>query len=149
MTEFVWYQLRSTDHRYEFWVHCMFLVLVPWFSLLCLNGGIIWSMKRKKASKHITKMWDKVSYFQKMCCLANHSSFNQERARQQDQITKMLLFVTFAFIVLLGWQCVTQCFWMIGQNDWITSPTVDAHWQIIDQMYAIGKPSQPQLRMDI
>lgn len=63
----------------------------------------------------------------------------QERTKQHYQITRMLLFVTSAFIILLAWQCVTQCFWMIGQFDWIASPTVDAHWKLIDQMYAVGK----------
>ena len=63
----------------------------------------------------------------------------QKRDKQQDQITRMLLFVTFAFIILVGAQCVTQCFWMIGQFDWIASPSVDDHWELIDQMYAIGK----------
>ena len=63
----------------------------------------------------------------------------QARTKQHDQITRTLLFVTFAFIILVGWQCVTQCFWMIGQFDWIVSPTVDAYWELIDQMYAVGK----------
>ena len=33
--------------RYEFWVHCMVLVILPWFSLLSLNGGIIWVMRQE------------------------------------------------------------------------------------------------------
>ena len=53
----------SDRSRYEFWVHCMFLVLVPWFSLLGLNGGIIWSMKQKQTNKHIIGIWDKESYY--------------------------------------------------------------------------------------
>lgn len=120
------YQICETDYAktggsesYEFWVHCMVLVLVPWFGLFILNSSIIWSMRERAVNT--TKMF------------ADGGDKKQERVKQQHQITKMLLFVTFAFIILLGWQCVSQCIWMIG------SEASDTNWDIIDRSFAVAK----------
>ena len=105
--------------QYEFWIHCMFLVLVPWFGILALNGCIIWSMKqRAEISSNI---------------FAGAEGKRQERVKQQHQITRMLLFVTFSFIFLLGWQCVSQCLWMVGYT------TQDSNWDTVDQSFAVAK----------
>lgn len=113
------YSKTGASERYEFWIHCMLLVLLPWFGLFALNGSIIWSMRQRAARS--TKIF------------ASDSDKKQERVKQQHQITKMLLFVTFAFIFLLGWQCVTQCLWMIGYSQ------MDKNWSIIDQSFAFAK----------
>lgn len=120
------YHILETDYAksgggkaYEFWVHCMFLVLVPWFVLLSLNSSIIWSM-RQRAVKTIK-------------IFGTDKNKKQERIRQQHQITKTLLFVTFAFIILLGWQCITQCLWMVGYSQ------SDAQWSMIDKMFSVAK----------
>ena len=79
-------------------VHCMFLVLVPWGSIAVLNAWIISTlMYNTKAFKELSNSDDKVT----------------ERQKQDRQITKVLLSVTFAFLILLAWQCVNQCFFML------------------------------------
>jgi hypothetical protein len=35
------FQKGEAGIRYEFWVHCIFLVLVPWFTVFTLNLQII------------------------------------------------------------------------------------------------------------
>ena len=79
-------------------VHCMFLVLVPWGSIAVLNAWIISTlMYNTKAFNELSNNDDKVT----------------ERQKQDRQITKVLLTVTFAFLILLAWQCVNQCFFML------------------------------------
>ena len=79
-------------------VHCMFLVLVPWGSIATLNAWIIVTlMKNTKGFKELYDDEQKLT----------------ERQKQDGQITKVLLTVTFAFLILLAWQCVNQCFFML------------------------------------
>lgn len=33
--------------------------------------------------------------------------------RSENQITRLLLIVTFTFLFLIGFQCITQCFFML------------------------------------
>ena len=113
------YAKTGGSKMYEFWVHCMFLVLVPWFTLLALNTSIIWSMKMRAVNT--------VKVFG-----ANQDK-KRERTKQQHQITKTLLLVTFAFIVLLGWQCITQCIWMVGYSQ------TDEEWPMVDKSFAVAK----------
>ena len=113
------YAKTGASQKYEFWIHCMVLVLVPWLSLLGFNGSIIWSM-RERAVKSVK-------------IFGSDKGKKQERVKQQHQITKMLLFVTFAFIILLGWQCVAQCLWMVGYSQ------NDEQWNAIDKSFAVAK----------
>lgn len=34
--------------NYEFWAHCIVLVLAPWFTILSLNVAIIHKLRRQK-----------------------------------------------------------------------------------------------------
>ncbi|XP_033728102.1 FMRFamide receptor-like [Pecten maximus] len=85
--------------RYEFWVHCMFLVLVPWATIFILNMLII-----RRVTKTNKRMEEK------------RSSFASEKVkRSESQITRILLTVTFTFLVLIALQCITQCFFMLKE----------------------------------
>ena len=100
------YQLQMTEYgksesaqMYEFWIHCMILVLVPWATIAFLNASIIYAMvKRTKYMQGLDKT----------------ASSKPERNKQDQQMTKILLTVTFTFLVLLALQCITQCFFMLG-----------------------------------
>ncbi|PVD33681.1 hypothetical protein C0Q70_04939 [Pomacea canaliculata] len=83
--------------NYEFWVHCIFLVLLPWFTIFILNLLII-----GKISRTNKKMIDKKTA----------ESADKSR-RSENQITRLLLIVTFTFLFLIGFQCITQCFFML------------------------------------
>ena len=55
----------------------------------------------------------------------------------EKQVTISLLAVTFTFIVLLFWQCVSKCFFMLkfGQE-------LDSHleiWKFVDGNFALSK----------
>ena len=83
--------------KYEFWVHCMFLVLAPWATIFVLNMLII---------REITKVNRKMK--------EKRSSEGYEKAKKSEsQITRILLTVTFTFLVLIALQCITQCFFML------------------------------------
>ena len=76
----------------------MFLVLAPWFSIAVLNAWLVITLVYKtKEFQELEQNQDKIT----------------ERQKQDRQITKVLLTVTFAFLILLAWQCVNQCFFML------------------------------------
>ena len=76
----------------------MVLVLVPWFSIAIMNAWIITTLMYKtKEFKDLDQDADKVT----------------DRQKQDRQITVTLLTVTFSFLILLAWQCVNQCFFML------------------------------------
>ena len=96
----------------------MILVLVPWGIIVVSNGSIIYSMKKRvNVSTNVFAATDVK---------------RQERIKEQRQITKLLLTVTISFLILLGWQCVSQCLWMLGNAD-------QANWSAIDKTFAIAK----------
>jgi len=82
---------RSAEY-YDFWAHCMVLVLVPWFTIFTLNVAII--------HKLITKKKLQVN--------------KKGESKRERQTTIILLVITISFLVFLLWQCLTQCFWMLG-----------------------------------
>ena len=85
------------SQNYEFWVHCMFLVLAPVSSVFILNMLIIREVF--KVNKNMSE---------------KRSSMGKEKAQKSEaQLTRLLLTVTFTFLVLLVLQCVTQCFFML------------------------------------
>lgn len=77
---------------YTFGVHCIFLVLVPWIAIFTLNllilRHVLISRRRAKLDKRKMK-------------------------ETQMQLTRVLLAVTISFLLLMVWQCVTQCFHML------------------------------------
>lgn len=91
------YGAGAGSATYEFWVHCMFLVLVPWATIFILNMLII---------RTISKMNRKMS--------EKRSSEGFSKAKKSEaQLTRILLTVTFTFLVLIALQCITQCFFML------------------------------------
>lgn len=83
--------------NYEFWVHCMFIVLAPVASIFVMNILIIHrvsSMNRRMDSKR-------------------GESGKVKAKKSEAQMTRLLLTVTFTFLVLIVFQCVTQCFFML------------------------------------
>lgn len=94
LTEF---GMTEGSKRYEFWVHCMFLVLVPWLTIFILNMLIISRVVRANRG------------------MSNRKSIQgQEKAKKaENQMTRLLLTVTFVFLILIALQCVTQCFFMM------------------------------------
>ena len=91
------YGSGSGSMNYEFWVHCMFLVLAPWATIFVLNMLIIqrvFKMNRQMDSKR-------------------GSSGKEKAKKSEQQLTRLLLTVTFTFLVLIAFQCITQCFFML------------------------------------
>ncbi|XP_052796146.1 FMRFamide receptor-like [Mya arenaria] len=85
------------SQNYEFWIHCMILVLVPWATIFTLNMLIIHrvtSMNRQMDSKR-------------------GSSGKDKTRKSEAQLTRLLLTITFTFLVLIAFQCITQCFFML------------------------------------
>lgn len=110
---------RNLAPDYEFWVHCIFLVLAPWAAIALCNGGIIYALQ-KRAKKMSSKM-----------------SKSNDRQSQDRQMTMMLLVVTFAFLLLLAWQCITQCFWMLRVG--FDNKVDRSMWVNIDKSFALAK----------
>ena len=100
--------------NYEFWVHCIFLVLAPWASIAFCNAGIIYAMQKR--AKNVAK------------------KFSKHDNDQDKQMTRMLMAVTFTFLVLLAWQCITQCFYMLGYDG-----KKGHRWNMVDQSFASAK----------
>ena len=53
-------------------------------------------------------------------------------------MTRMLLVVTFAFLLFLAWQCVTQCFWMLGHGKKGDNDKTKT-WNMVDASFAFAK----------
>ena len=104
---------------YEFWVHCIFLVLAPWAAIAFFNGGIIYAL-HKRAKK-----------------MSSKTSKPNDRQSQDRQMTMMLLVVTFTFLLLLAWQCITQCFWMLKVG--FDNKVDRSMWIRIDKSFALAK----------
>ncbi|XP_047142081.1 probable G-protein coupled receptor 139 isoform X1 [Hydra vulgaris] len=118
------YGASEGSKNYEFWVHCIFIVLAPWITIAILNSIIVY--KLYKQSKIIN---------QKLM-----ESTNCERKSKQEnrehQMTRTLFVVTFAFLILLAWQCIIQCFWMTGYGK---SEQHSYAWVMIDKNFAFAK----------
>ena len=52
-------------------------------------------------------------------------------------MTRTLLFITFSFLILLAWQCITQCFWMLGYGK--HDRTQPDTWKMVDSSFALAK----------
>jgi len=105
---------------YLFWLHCIFIVLVPWFIIAILNILLLHAVIKRTNS-----VFDILSYKDKV---------NRERKNRQMTIT--LLTVTITFLVLLAWQCVAQCFWQLGYHQDDPDQTI---WNMVDMSFAFAK----------
>ncbi|XP_066918929.1 FMRFamide receptor-like isoform X1 [Clytia hemisphaerica] len=110
------YGASEASTNYEFWAHCIALVLGPWVVIAILNGLII------KILKNQMKKFTKEKPTKQM--------------RQEQQMTRTLLFITFSFLILLAWQCVTQCFWMLGYGKGHANQNI---WTTVDKSFAFAK----------
>jgi len=110
------YGKSSGSINYEFWVHCIFLVLAPWASIAFCNAGIIYALQKR--TKKLAKKFSK----------------SKGDSEHDKQMTRMLLTVTFTFLVLLAWQCITQCFYMLKYDN-MKGP----RWDAVDQSFAVAK----------
>lgn len=103
------------SQNYEFWVHCMFLVLVPWITILCLNVLII-----RQVVKTGAKMADRKSVYAK-----------EKTKKAENQLTTLLLTVTFTFLFLIALQCITQCFFMLKPKT--------VNFELVDEAFSVAK----------
>ena len=114
------YGSSESAQMYEFWVHCMFMVLVPWATIAILNAIIIHSM---------------LSRTKYMQSLDKTASSKPERNKQDRQMTRVLLTITFTFLFLLAMQCITQCFFMLGFG----KPTTTWDQNAVNLAFAFAK----------
>ena len=98
----------------------MFLVLVPWITIAIINTCIIYglSKSRRKANR-----------------MDRTGKLHSNRMRQDRQMSVVLLTITFSFLVFLAWQCITQCFYMLGYGKNGNSMNV---WHLVDASYAFA-----------
>lgn len=118
--------------EYEFWLHCMFIVIFPWLSILMLNFMIIRTIFVSTSNVINNLEVDKKgvnTVCDKLKCGGSR------RLEQDRQVTFLLLTVTFVFLILMAWQCVNQCFWMkkFGQYSLLSV------WDKVDASYAVAK----------
>ncbi|XP_061194731.1 FMRFamide receptor-like [Saccostrea echinata] len=96
--------------HYEFWVHCMFLVLAPWVAVFTFNililRKVFESNKKTKLGKEKTR-------------------------RAEAQLTRLLLTVTFTFLFLIIFQCLTQCVYMLKPES--------VNYRMVDEAFSIAK----------
>lgn len=91
----------SGGQFYEFWIHCIILILIPWVSVLFMNIKII------------SKITDSN---RRMSGKKTRESMKKSK-QSENQITRLLLTVTFTFLFFIGLQCIIQCFQM-QQPSW-------------------------------
>lgn len=85
------------SHHYEFWVHCVFLVLGPWLGILVLNTLII------RQIMNVNKNLD-----------GRRSMYGSKKAQKnENQLTRILLSVSIAFLILIFPECIAKCFFML------------------------------------
>jgi len=130
------YNLELTEYgntdgskNYEFWVHCIFLVLAPWFSIVTLNALIIYKLSQQM--KKFREMQGQKEGTNK------DSTKMSKKDRREREMTMMLLSVTFTFLLFLLWQCVTQCFWMLNFNK--DKQATSDSWHYVDSSFAFAK----------
>ena len=108
-------QLGKSVHvmNYNFWSHCTLFVATPWMIIVMLNGAII---KRLRS---------------------NALNFDAQNAKWESykRTTIVLLAVTFTFLGLLCWQCMSTCFFVIKSLHNYTGP----FWYYVEESVAISK----------
>lgn len=105
----------SGGHFYEVWIHCIMLIVIPWVTVLAMNIQIIHqiytsnkNMEDKKTTQAMRKSKD-----------------------SEQQITRILLAITFTFLLFIGIQCLGQCLA-------VTKPP-GTSWFVINSYYAFAK----------
>ena len=152
------YGMSEMCQHYEFWLHCMLIVILPWIFIAILNMLIVRNIFFTSNNLMMAGGFSQVSLNNNMepqhrrisvisitedgCVggggsgIIGLSTERLKRLEQDRQITFQLLTVTFVFLILMAWQCVNQCFWMkkFGQGD--DSGSI---WDNTDTSYALAK----------
>merc|ERR1711872_633373 len=138
----------DSGQRYEFWVHCIFLILAPWLTIAGFNAAILKQIY--EVSRHVRPLighaYDPETASTNVTSTRKISTSSLGAARKiststvgvqstrkisemstgqpthgipsrdnlNSRMTRLLLTVTFTFLVLLLTQCIVQCFWMQG-----------------------------------
>jgi len=105
---------------YLFWLHCIFLILLPLILIIILNALLLHTINKHNDS--VVK------------CL----SFDDKgsRMKKNRKMTITILTVTTSFLVLLLWQCIAQCFWLLGYHQDDPDKTI---WNMVDASYAVSR----------
>ena len=98
--------------NYNFWSHCALFVVTPWFIIVTLNMAII----RKLRSLPVVNT-------------------SNPKASSEKQATYVLLTVTFTFLGLLCWQCLSQCLLVIKTVASYSGP----EWFYMEESMAYSK----------
>jgi len=141
------YAESESGSRYEFWVHCIFIVLAPWMLIAAFNVGIVLTIfKTSKQVENVmsndTNTTTSTSTTSTKLKSSNSSVpiLNKDlikRRAQNRRTTSTLLTVTFTFLVLLLWQCIVQCFWMQEFHKHDTQqPQI---WEGVDISFGLAK----------
>jgi len=147
------YSESAAGFRYEFWVHCIFIVLAPWISIASLNlaifchiiktTGSITTMMHSETQTGNSSVLTEVSKSDD--CRISHVESGvkpnysplKNRCKQDNQVSWTLLTVTVTFLVLLLWQCIAQCFWM---QEWHKYDSQNKHlWAGVSISFGIAK----------
>uniref|UniRef100_A0A0K2U7C5 Putative Gprotein coupled receptor 139like [Hydra vulgaris] n=1 Tax=Lepeophtheirus salmonis TaxID=72036 RepID=A0A0K2U7C5_LEPSM len=145
-----YYTYRATEYgqsracfQYEFWFHCMGAVIIPILLVTVLNALLL---REILITSHFVLKKMSVSSISSSIYEFDGSTVNivqmnpnaeMKRIQNDQSITKTLLGLTFTFIILLTFQCVCQCLWMLHFNG-----DADARvWETVNSFYAFARLS--------
>jgi len=104
---------------YLFWLDCIFVILLaPLIIILILNTILLHNII--KSNHSISKN------------LSNQGS----RMKKNRKMTITILTVTTSFFVLLLWQCIAHCFWLLGYHQDDPDKSI---WNMVDASYAASR----------
>jgi len=103
---------------YLFWLHCIFLILLPLILIIILNSLLLYNINKSNDS------------------VFKYLSNNDSRMKRNRKMTITILTVTTSFLVLLLWQCIAQCFWLLGYHQDDPDKTI---WNMVDASYAVSR----------
>ena len=86
--------------EYEFWLKCFFFVFTPWVVVFVTNVIII---------RRVTKVNKRMSIIKSDKAVARTKKF-------ESQMTRLLLIVTFTFLVFLAPQCLIKCIYRVDPH---------------------------------
>jgi len=105
---------------YIFWFHCIFISLLPLILILILNTLLLHNIN--KSNDSVFK------------CISNNDKGS--RMKKSRKMTITILTVTTSFLILLLWQCIAQCFWLLGYHQDDPDKTI---WNMVDASYAVSR----------
>jgi len=136
------YAKKPSFERYEFWVHCIFIVLAPWISIAVMNAAMVFTIAKTK--RRMAEFTSNDTVTTKVMSQPDLRADGKAPAvvaatkkPKKQKTTGTLLTVTFTFLALLLWQCVAQCFWMQGfhKTD-MQNPQI---WNAVNISFGVAK----------